>query len=172
MSFIYVLKLQGNRYYVGKTNTPKKRLQEHVEGRGSSWTRLYPVIEMEHIRRSEGPFDEDTVTKEYMEKYGIDKVRGGTYVETELSNAQRSLLEQELRGAKDQCKRCGREGHFIKDCYAKKDTNGRAIDDESDEDEESDDESDDESDVCYRCGREGHYSTECYARTNHKGYAL
>jgi hypothetical protein len=69
------------------------------------------------------PFEEDKITKEYMSKYGIDKVRGGSYVEVELSPFQIDALQKEIWAANDLCTKCGRSGHFVKDCYAK--INGR-----------------------------------------------
>ena len=38
--FIYVLKLIGNKYYVGKTNNPNFRLEQHFNSSGSSWINL------------------------------------------------------------------------------------------------------------------------------------
>ena len=35
--FIYVLKLIGNKYYIGKTNF---RLEQHFNSSGSSWINL------------------------------------------------------------------------------------------------------------------------------------
>lgn len=123
---------------------------------------------MVELVRSESPFDEDNMTKTYMAKYGLDKVRGGSYVEMDLSQAQEDVLTQEIRGAKNQCKRCGRAGHFIKNCYAKTAANGQSLEkDESEEDESEEDESEDET--CYRCGRHGHYASQCYAKK--RGYA-
>jgi hypothetical protein len=61
------------------------------------------------------------------------------YVCIELDEDQKCLLAQEIISANDLCSRCGRDGHFIKDCYAKNDINGNVINDES-----SDDSSDDE----------------------------
>ena len=39
---IYILKLNNNKYYVGKTNrTVNDRYQEHLDGNGSIWTKKY-----------------------------------------------------------------------------------------------------------------------------------
>ena len=121
---IYVLKLEGGKYYVGKTNNLIKRYEEHLSGRGSAWTRAYKPIKLEKTIENVSPFEEDKVTKEYMSKYGIDKVRGGSYVETELSDFQKDALNTEIWAAKDCCTNCGRKGHFVKDCYATSDASG------------------------------------------------
>jgi predicted GIY-YIG superfamily endonuclease len=124
---IYVLKLEGGRYYVGKTNNLIKRYEEHLSGRGSAWTKLHKPIKLEKSIENVSPFEEDKITKEYMSKYGIDKVRGGSYVETELSDFQKDALNTEIWAAKDCCTNCGRKGHFVKDCYAKSDASGNKI---------------------------------------------
>ena len=59
------------------------------------------------------------------------------------------------------CYRCGRDGHYEKDCYASTHIKGYYLESE---DESSYESSDDE--YCYRCGRVGHYANECYARKN------
>ena len=41
MVYIYILKLQSNKYYIGKTNNPNFRLEEHGSGKGSTWTKKY-----------------------------------------------------------------------------------------------------------------------------------
>jgi predicted GIY-YIG superfamily endonuclease len=124
---IYVIILKGGRYYVGKTNDILKRYQEHLSGVGSSWTKKYPPVSLEKIIKNVSPFEEDKVTKEYMSKYGLEKVRGGSYVELELDDFQRETLNREIWGAKDLCKQCGRTGHFAKSCYAKTDISGKQI---------------------------------------------
>ena len=38
MVFIYSLKLQSDKYYIGKTDLPNFRLQDHFDSSGS-WTK-------------------------------------------------------------------------------------------------------------------------------------
>lgn len=132
---IYILKLQGGRYYVGKSDNVMKRYGEHLSGNGSAWTRKYKPIGIEKVIENVSPFDEDKFTKEYMVKYGMDKVRGGTYVSVELDDFQKEALNTEIWGAQDKCTTCGRKGHFVKDCYAKKDVSGNEIYEDSSEEE-------------------------------------
>ena len=134
---IYILRLEGGRYYVGKSDNVMKRYQQHLNGSGSAWTRKYKPISLVKIIENASPFEEDKLTKEYMAKYGIDKVRGGSYVELELSEFHIEALKMEIWAAKDNCIQCGRPGHFVKDCYAKTDVSGNTIEyEESSEEEE------------------------------------
>ena len=133
---IYILRLEGGRYYVGKSDNVLDRYQQHYNGNGSAWTRKYKTISLERVIENASPFEEDKYTKEYMSKYGIDKVRGGAYVEIELSDFHTSALQMEIWGAKDLCTQCGRKGHWIKDCNAKTDVSGNTIEYEEDEEDE------------------------------------
>ena len=148
---VYVLKLIKGKYYVGKTDDITTRYQQHIDGGGSAWTRKYRPIHIEEIIRDADQFDEDKYVKMYMSKYGINNVRGGSYVTEKLDDTQLDLLSKELRNAIDCCTRCGRPSHFIKDCYAKTDVNGSPLHDQP---------------RCHKCGRLGHYSNTCYAAAN------
>ena len=158
---IYVLRLKGGRYYVGKSNDVKKRYQEHLDGKGAIWTKKYAPIALEKTISNVSVFEEDKITKEYMAKYGIDNVRGGSYVETELSQFHIDALNMEIWAAKGCCTRCGRGSHFVKDCYAKTDASGNRIDeedeleeDELEEDELEEDELEEEEEwECEFCNR-------------------
>lgn len=194
---IYVLKLEDGKYYIGKTNDVESRFQQHIKGKGSAWTRKYRPISVLRTILTSSDFEEDKVTKEYMAKYGIDNVRGGAYVEVELSELQMEALHIEIWSAKGKCTRCGRNGHFVKDCYAKTDINGNKIICEDETESESDEEwvcehcqkdfatkqacikhenncgkHQSSTCHCYRCGREGHYSYKCYATRHLKGYYI
>ncbi len=39
MVYIYILKLENNKYYVGKTTNPEFRVNSHFKNEGSSWTK-------------------------------------------------------------------------------------------------------------------------------------
>jgi predicted GIY-YIG superfamily endonuclease len=93
---IYVLRLAGGRYYIGKTDNVAKQFQEHLRGAGSSWTRKYPPISIEKTFEGVGAVDEDKITKEYMSKYGIENVRGGSYGTDVLIRSQKVALEMEI----------------------------------------------------------------------------
>ena len=148
---IYVLKLQGNKYYVGKSNDVIGRYQQHMNGQGSAWTKKHKPMFLVESRDGVSPFEEDKVVKEYMAKYGIENVRGGAYVTEKLDEIQESNLQKELWAASDCCTQCGRKGHFVKNCYAKNDVNGNSLeeedeDEDKDENEDEDDEDEDDED--------------------------
>ncbi len=153
---IYVLRLEGGRYYVGKTDNIKSRCEQHLKGNGSAWTKKYKPLAIDKLLKNVSPFQEDATTKEYMSKHGIDKVRGGSYVQIELDDVQKETLNREIWGAKDSCTQCGRKGHWVKDCYATRDVSGSKIEYEEEEEEEDEDyEEDDEESVweCDSCNR-------------------
>ena len=188
---IYVLRLEGGRYYVGRTDNINKRYEQHMSGNGSAWTRKYKPIAIAKTIEHASSYDEDRYVKEYMGIYGIHNVRGGSYVQLELTEAQKDSLILEIRGASDKCTRCGRPGHFVKDCYAKTEMKLDELDQEWEcsfcdrtfttkfgcgVHEKSckvkNKKTLTKDSVCYRCGRPGHYSPDCYARTHSKGYTL
>ncbi|KAJ3169209.1 Cullin-4A [Geranomyces variabilis] len=76
---IYVLGLENDCYYVGKSKTPKDRIQQHFSGNGSAWTRLHrPVCVVETLAATTED-SENSLTQRYIRKFGIDRVRGGWF---------------------------------------------------------------------------------------------
>jgi cellular nucleic acid-binding protein len=150
---IYILRLEGGKYYIGKSNNPMKRYEEHLRGEGSAWTKKYRPVGVERIVSNTSSFDEDKYTKEYMSKYGIENVRGGSYCEIKLDDFQIEALQVEIWGANNKCKRCGRSGHFVKDCYATFDVNGYRIDGDSDSSGSESDSDYDSDDIVWACGK-------------------
>lgn len=178
---IYILKLEGAKYYVGKTNDLERRKQEHINGTASTWTKKYKPISVDQIIKNTSPFDEDKYVKEYMNKYGIDNVRGGTYVTEELDEVSKYQLQKELWATNDCCTQCGRKGHFVKNCKSTKDINGVSIYEKEEyiqiwECDHCEKQYEDKSEcakhekicrnkklskTCFQCGESSHYANEC-----------
>jgi predicted GIY-YIG superfamily endonuclease len=115
---IYVLKLEHDKYYIGKSSNIPKRVQKHQEGKGSEWTKKYKPLDCYYYDGCD-IFDEDKITKMYMTKYGIDNVRGGSYCHIILSDNEKEFLQREIRHMEDMCLVCGKKGHMANKCRIK-----------------------------------------------------
>ncbi len=120
MSFIYALELEHHKYYIGKSDDVDKRVMDHLLGKGSEWTRRYRPLNLLEIYPNTDPYDEDKYVKKYMNKYGIDNVRGGSYVRLSITNEQKKYINNELKTANNQCYRCGGTNHYVRGCILKK----------------------------------------------------
>jgi hypothetical protein len=124
IGYVYILELEQNKYYVGKSSKPITRTGDHVAStlfddklcRGSGWTKMYKPIKILEIITSYDEFDEDVNTLKYMKKYGLDNVRGGSFCELNLNKENVNTLVKMLAGADDRCYYCGSLDHFIADC--------------------------------------------------------
>ena len=108
---IYVLLLQQNKYYVGKTNHIINRITGHCTNRGSLWTKIHKPIKILQIYDSNNVFDEDKYTIKYMKQYGIDNVRGGSFCQIELNEENTNTINRMINGSTDKCYKCG-GNHF------------------------------------------------------------
>jgi hypothetical protein len=137
--FIYLLKLENDKYYVGRTKKPPKdRFNEHIIGQGSAWTQIHKPLEIMEVIESQDKFDEDKLTIQTMEKYGIDNVRGGTFVQKDLSDEDKLIIKKMLDSSNNKCFNCSSLEHYVKDCP----NNKKQI-------------------ICYKCGEPNHYANRC-----------
>lgn len=116
MVFIYALKLQNNKYYIGKTNNPSFRMEDHFKSNGSAWTKKYKPIQLVELIPNCDDYDEDKYTRKYMDKYGIENVRGGSFVSIELDSSTIEHLTKMSDGTNNRCFKCGENGHFANAC--------------------------------------------------------
>lgn len=180
MVFIYVLRLEQNKYYIGKTTNPNFRIESHFNSDGSAWTKLYRPIEVLEIIPKCDEYDENKYTQIYMSKYGIDNVRGGSFVQVKLSNSEKRTLQKIINGTTDKCFICGQFGHFASDCPntqkyyedssedSSETSYETSCDDSGDDSCETSDESSGSDEVwcCEKCNKE--FDTKYEARLHEK----
>jgi hypothetical protein len=141
---IYVLLLEDNKYYIGRTTNLKDRIDSHMKGKGSAWTSMHKVIEL-YASHMGDAYDEDKFVLMYMSDFGITNVRGGVYSNPVLTLDQQVTIYKAINHANNWCMACGCNDHFINKCTTI---------------------------ICMRCGRPGHDVTRCYAKSHNLGGAL
>lgn len=145
-SLIYILLLEGNKYYVGVTTNIERRLEEHRKGEGSEWTKQHKFAHFMGTKPLTHPLDEDNEARKLMMVCGVDNVRGGSYSNVVLSPEQKATLEREITHAKNACLKCGELGHYAKNCGKDKVVMRKANKCAT---------------KCSRCGRDGHAKDKC-----------
>ena len=92
--FIYTLRLQNKKWYIGDTSNLTKRLRDHITGNGSDWTKVNRVITIEELIEDG---DEKAITLEYMQKYGWKNVRGYSWSQFDMKQPPRELRGNQIK---------------------------------------------------------------------------
>jgi len=174
------LKLENNKYYVGKSEKPNERIINHFLNNGSSFTKKYKPLEVIDMIQTEDSFDEDKHTIKMMERYGINNVRGGSFCELKLTEESIITLKKMIKGSTDKCYICGSSKHFVKDCNESNNENESPLQEEMHLTSRDNDQIEYEKlikilkkeDKCFRCQRECHYESDCYAKTYIDGESI
>ena len=147
MYHVYILKLKQGKYFIGHTEEIDN-LIEKIKKIKIEWLKKYSFIKILKIYNNCDKFDVDKHTKKYMELYGINNVRGGTYYQLKLSKQVIEQIEKEFTILNEEI-------------Y--KDIKSESV--ECDIIEDSFDKLEKEFDIinkCARCGSNQHYSYECF----------
>ncbi len=167
---IYILELANNKFYVGKTNNPEFRLEQHFNNNGSVWTQKYKPIKVVEIIPNCDDFDEDKFTLKYMSIYGVNNVRGGSFCQLKLDKSNTDTIQRMLDGSTNKCYICGQSNHFARQCPNKEDdwsfinVLSSILSVVNDLKQKVN-----KQNTCSRCDRSGHNEDSCYAKTNKNG---
>jgi predicted GIY-YIG superfamily endonuclease len=161
---IYILECSNKTFYVGKTNNPEFRLEQHFTNNGSAWTKKYPPIRVLEIIPNCDDYDEDKFTLKYMKKYGVDNVRGGSFCQIELDEENINTINRMINGSTDKCYKCG-GNHFVNNCTNNSNNN-------STNNSTNNSINNFNKITCFRCLRDGHSADDCYAKTDKNGEEL
>lgn len=118
-SGVYVLRLEGERYYVGSSSDVASRVASHRARSGAAFTRKFGVVEElapRTVRTDDLESWERAETLARMREHGVENVRGWLYTTVRLSASQRASIREQLRERFGQCRRCGGSGHYIAQC--------------------------------------------------------
>ena len=186
----YVLKLKGGKWYVGYTTKGVDRILDHLEEKGSKWTKKYPPVKpirpvmtplgkTKATPKNKPNSDEDKLTLKEMKKHGIQNVRGGSWCMVKMRQKTIRELEELIGKSKnkrpvkkkvsrknskqDKVIRCNgirKNGKPCKQIVSKK---GEYCQYHSDQKRGQ------KRVICARCNRVGHESKDCYAKTKVAG---
>lgn len=123
---VYILQLQNNKIYVGKSHDVTHRLIQHMQANGHHGNpfiaKYKPTgIFLPRLGNVTGAGDcqERDETLRHMYRYGAENVRGWKYVSLVLTPKDLHEIEADIRELFDLCRRCGKQGHFRSQCKEK-----------------------------------------------------
>lgn len=90
--FVYVLKLEHNKWYVGYSAEIEVRIASHFIGNGSLWTKKFKPLEVVSVKQGDTLL-ENLTTIALMSKYGYEDVRGGKWCKVEMPNPPAPLAK-------------------------------------------------------------------------------
>lgn len=114
---IYIIQCANGKYFIGSSaKNGKDNVIDHFSKNISEWLCQHPPIDIIGVITDIDHFDEDKYTKIYMKKFGVDNVRGGSYIKTTLPKFQIDAINVELSTASGACFICKKQDHLMYNC--------------------------------------------------------
>lgn len=144
--YVYILKLAAYSWYVGVCQgDPEKAYTTHYNGLGGEWTSVHKPQSMEFVAVYADDESVTQLTLCLMKRYGIDKVRGYPWAESDLSTGSRMTVQSVVLRMSTNCWICGVPGHLPSLCQTPR---------------------------CRVCHRHGHNASTCVSSRDRFGFPI
>lgn len=112
--YIYILRLEEGKYYVGLYEKSLKppSMEEIVYDVNNDWVNTYSPIELLEVIPLNDAFDVNMIMFKLMNEFGINNVRGGKLCHLALNEDEHMILAKLVYGTTDKCYQCGHYGHY------------------------------------------------------------
>lgn len=144
---VYVVKLDNGKYFIGHTKKTRN-LPEQIEKLNIEWLKINPIKQILKVYNHCDKYDVDKYTKKYMEVYGVENVRGGSYYNVnirkeELEQIKKEFEKKEIYEYESSSEKEEKE-EYIEDSFDKIEKEFEIIN------------------KCSRCGSNEHYVYQCF----------
>lgn len=161
MVTIYVSKLECDKYYIGKTDSSDIKLNDCITDKNEWIDKYYPIEIIDLFRNCESN-DVDKITVQYIEFYGIDNVRGGSFTHIILDKHELKKIQKLILTSTNKCYRCGRIGHLTSGCNEITTYDGKQIEISNLYTYHKQERYYGDNGIrCSKCHKTGHISTQC-----------
>jgi hypothetical protein len=113
---LYVLELSNKKYLIGTTTKTSDEVIIDYWENYIPWADKSEPIKVIEFYEIKDNFEEDKKTLYYMEVYGIDNVRGGSFMDDEFSDDKLAIIRKMIDANIIYCKKCKTSDHATKDC--------------------------------------------------------
>lgn len=160
MEFIYSLKCQKDKFYIGQTYNVQIEYNEHLDGTFCDITKEFKPFDIDAIFEVSSTIPIELVISKYINKYGSKNI----YF---LDNINKTMIK-DYKKNKQLC--ICEKPHFLSECQLNlKDKFWSNILNKVVTNLTSNFK---KSGICYKCGRYGHEVDECFARTHIEGHDI
>lgn len=98
---IYIVQCSKNKYFVGSSNMTQNAYLNHLkELVPNDWLKTYTPIKIINKHQANYVNDEDLITIQSINKYGLNNVRGGSFSDFELTDVMVDIINKQLNGEK------------------------------------------------------------------------